>query len=35
MTAIYFVAVYGWFAGMIVYAVIKEPKRSGNTGMRL
>jgi hypothetical protein len=27
MTALYFITVYGWFAGMIAYAAIKEPKR--------
>ncbi len=34
-TALYFVMVYGFMAGMIAYAWVKEPKDSDNTGMRL
>lgn len=34
-TALYFISVYGWFAGMIFYAWVTTPKNSSNTGMRL
>ena len=36
MTVVYFVATYGWFLGMILFAWAMEPKpKSGNTGVRL
>jgi hypothetical protein len=36
MTALYFIIVYGWFAGMILFAWAMEPKpKKGNSGVRL
>ena len=36
MTALYFITVYGWFAGMVLFAWAMEPKpKSGNSGVRL
>ena len=37
MTALYFITVYGWFAGMILFAWAMEPKPKDleNTGGRL
>jgi hypothetical protein len=36
MTALYFITVYGWFVGMIIFAWVMEPKPSkGNSGVRL
>ena len=36
MVALYFITVYGWFAGMILFAWAMEPKpKKGNSGVRL
>lgn len=38
MTALYFIGVYGWFLGMIVYAELDHRQRNKsytNTGVRL
>ena len=36
MTALYFIATYGWFAGMVLFAWAMEPKKkTGNSGVRL
>lgn len=36
MTALYFIGVYGWMAGMIAIAIASEPRKStGNSGVRL